>query len=97
MLGNVKYRGLCSTCKNAPGCTFPRDRNKPVLHCEEFDTGELPLTESSAKDRSRPSLSSATKERDSTQFIGLCSTCEKRETCTFPKSEGGVWHCEEYE
>jgi hypothetical protein len=28
--------------------------------------------------------------------LGLCSTCENSETCTFQKPEGGVWHCEEY-
>jgi hypothetical protein len=28
---------------------------------------------------------------------GLCAHCDKRETCTLPKPEGGVWHCDEYE
>jgi len=27
---------------------------------------------------------------------GLCSYCEEYATCTYPKLEGGVWHCEEY-
>jgi hypothetical protein len=26
----------------------------------------------------------------------LCLNCEVRESCKFPKAEGGVWHCEEY-
>lgn len=29
-------------------------------------------------------------------FVGLCANCANRETCLIPKSEGGVWHCEEY-
>jgi hypothetical protein len=27
---------------------------------------------------------------------GLCVNCDNRHTCTFPKPEEGVWHCEEY-
>lgn len=28
---------------------------------------------------------------------GLCINCDVRDTCTFPKPEGGVWFCEEYQ
>jgi hypothetical protein len=28
---------------------------------------------------------------------GLCINCDVRGTCTFPKPEGGVWFCEEYQ
>jgi hypothetical protein len=28
---------------------------------------------------------------------GLCINCDVRNTCTFPKPEGGVWFCEEYQ
>jgi len=27
---------------------------------------------------------------------GLCANCANRSTCLLPRSEGGVWHCEEY-
>jgi hypothetical protein len=27
---------------------------------------------------------------------GLCLNCENRETCQYPISDGGVWHCDEY-
>ncbi len=30
------------------------------------------------------------------ELKGLCANCEIRDTCTFPKAEGGIWHCEEY-
>ena len=33
---------------------------------------------------------------DVTKNRGLCSICEDREVCAFPKPEGAVWHCEEY-
>jgi hypothetical protein len=30
-------------------------------------------------------------------FPGLCTSCEKLEACTFPKPEGGVFSCDEFE
>jgi hypothetical protein len=30
-------------------------------------------------------------------YKGLCANCEKRQTCTLQRPEGGVWHCDEYE
>ena len=30
------------------------------------------------------------------ELKGLCVTCANRQVCLFPKSEGGVWHCEEF-
>jgi len=35
-------------------------------------------------------------DKDQDKLVGLCVDCEARHNCTFPKSEGGVWHCEEY-
>jgi len=35
-------------------------------------------------------------DKDPGAYMGLCKSCANRETCTFPKPEGGVWHCEEY-
>jgi hypothetical protein len=31
-----------------------------------------------------------------TEYKGLCANCVHRDSCLLPKSEGGVWHCEEY-
>ena len=31
------YAGLCVTCRWTATCTFPRDPEKPVLQCEEFE------------------------------------------------------------
>lgn len=28
---------------------------------------------------------------------GLCRTCARWSDCTYPKPEGGVWHCDEHE
>jgi hypothetical protein len=29
--------------------------------------------------------------------MGICSNCDNCRTCVFPKPEGGIWHCEEYQ
>ncbi len=97
-----EYVGLCSSCKSASTCTYTKDPMRPVLQCEEFDGYEprsvgiisrdsLPLNE-----LANPPLISSAEEKDSGKYKGLCSICEDRETCTFLKPEGGVWHCEEY-
>ena len=87
-------RGLCLTCRHTSTCTFPRSKDRPVHFCEEFDGEE-----------DKPALTAVHHEKvldqealaDREKYPGICSTCEKRETCTFPKPEGGVWHCEEFE
>ncbi|MCK4326310.1 hypothetical protein KAW55_06095 [bacterium] len=38
----MKKKGLCSTCVNDKGCTFPR--RFPVWQCEEFTGFEPKLT-----------------------------------------------------
>jgi hypothetical protein len=94
MTENINRIRLCSNCKNAPTCTFPKDPDRPSLYCEEFEIEELPhkkITEMP------PIASHFTKEKDTSGFKGLCSDCENRKTCGFPKLEGGIWHCEEYQ
>ena len=96
-----EYHGLCLSCQNFSECTYSRDPRIAVLQCEEFE-GEVPPTPKSIP----YSVSSATGTQVSPLFSdgghdfnphrGLCSICEDREVCAFPKPEGGVWHCEEY-
>jgi len=89
-----EYRGLCSTCRRAGTCTFPRSKDRPVRFCEEFDGEE-----------GKPALTVVPHQEvldqealaDREKYPGICSTCAKRDTCTFPKPEGGVWQCEEFE
>ena len=94
---NMKYRGICFTCKNAPGCTFPRDSQKPVLYCEEFEVDTCPSVKTTGIDKSPATTSVDAEDEDSGKFIGICSNCDNRRTCVFPKPEGGIWHCEEYQ
>jgi hypothetical protein len=97
MSANMEYGGLCTTCKQASDCTFAGHAGKPVLFCEEFDTGEP----SAAKDRGPrhtvPPRIHAGEDENSARSLGLCRNCENRVTCAFPRPDGGVWHCEEYQ
>ncbi len=89
----VHYLGLCLTCNHALGCTSTRRSESPVLYCEEFDISDT-LHQRLTRD-----LAVQPPNRLQNPFeglLGLCSNCEKRGTCTLPKAEGGVWHCEEY-
>jgi hypothetical protein len=40
---------------------------------------------------------SKNEESDSDKYRGLCKNCRKRDNCSLPKPEGGVWRCEHYE
>ena len=93
-------KGLCSCCKFFETCTYPKDPSQPVLQCDEFQGIESPsppclTTVSSSVRDIRPPPSPA--EQEVRTLRGLCSNCELRDTCTYPKPEGGVWHCEEYQ
>ncbi len=94
-----EYRGLCLWCETAPGCTYFRDPNRPVLMCEEFvgytkfkhnttTKGSTEVTKLKPKDKP--------EEEDSVAYRGLCANCQMRHRCTFAKPEEGVWHCQEY-
>ena len=96
------HQGLCMLCKNFSGCTYSRDPKIAVLQCEEFE-GEGQLTRKSILNplpssiaRNTPSSILGKGRTRALHPKGLCGLCEDRGICTFPKLEGGVWHCEEY-
>ncbi len=92
---NMKYFGLCMSCRNASSCTFPRDPDRPTFYCEEFEIEKTSSIIPPGKEQPL-ATDSAAKSKDSTKFAGLCSDCDGRQTCGFRKPEGGVWHCGEY-
>lgn len=97
--GKGKYRGICLICKNANTCVFPRDPNRPLLYCDELELDDpLPKGTREAMVSSYADMLEQTcrRSKGSEAPLGLCKLCENREECTFPKPEGGVWHCEEY-
>lgn len=95
----TEYLGLCSCCSCAPACTYPRDSGRPLLECDEFDGISPPLNQV-MKLVEIPSVNRFSGPMSDTQGLsilkGLCAYCDSLNTCTYPKPEGGVWHCEEY-
>lgn len=89
---DTRALGICSTCNFVETCASRRTWIGPVHHCEEFDDSE-------GKPSRPPSLSvvKADEPEANVGAIGICVNCVHRETCTLPKAEGGIWHCEEYE
>lgn len=89
----INYLGLCLTCNHSPTCTFTRSLDSPVLYCEEFDisTSVNPQNTNPVEGQLLGQIRSNPKG-----LLGLCSNCERLNTCALPKAEGGVWHCEEY-
>jgi hypothetical protein len=94
---NIEYRSLCSTCRNAADCTYQKDRQKPSLYCEEFEIDICPPVKTAGEEKSSLITPVDAKDEDSSNFMGLCSNCDNHSTCAFPKPEGGIWHCEEYQ
>jgi hypothetical protein len=93
------YGGLCTTCVHSSTCTFPRRMGEPVLSCEEFDEHGKRAAKprgAAAPSAQAPQTQMSEATPEPLQHTGLCATCENRETCTFPKLPGGVWHCEEF-
>ena len=87
------YRDLCSTCNHAEACGHRSTPDRPIFYCENFDAfvpiAPRPPRATTVDSRSAGVLSAGRRQ-------GLCVNCENRDTCTMPKPEGGVWHCEEY-
>ncbi len=86
-------QGVCAACKYDPACIYEADAGHVILQCEQF---ELALPAQDALPDSNGAGASPTTGEAFYEYAGLCANCENRETCIYPKPEGGVWRCEEY-
>ena len=95
-----KHGGICSTCENNLTCTFLRDPSKPVMQCEEHvlsSTEKTTITVHGATIFLQTEKDGITNDASNVKNKGLCPNCKNLKTCTYSKSETGVWFCEEYE
>jgi len=84
------YRDLCSTCSHSATCGHRSTPERPILFCELFEVVASPVAVT-------PTDTPKPRDRQyAGDLQGLCRNCENGPTCTLPKPEGGVWHCEEY-
>jgi hypothetical protein len=99
MGGSSHSLGLCSNCARAPQCVYPRPPGRPVVECDEYEcaprgTGRLLASGRGAAPL--PTAPVAEASETSGNCAGLCTNCANLAHCTFPRPEGGIWHCEEY-
>lgn len=90
--GSEPYRDLCSNCDHAPPCGGSNRPRRPVFFCEGFEVLGAPST----PDLDLAFAQQPRQMRSVSGRSGLCVNCDLVETCTLPRPEGGVWHCEEY-
>ena len=83
-------RDLCSTCSHAETCGTRSTPQRPIFFCELFEVFAPPPVVAPAAARE------PAPRHDAGEYKGLCVNCEHRSTCTLPRPEGGIWHCEEY-
>ena len=90
--------GLCRLCDNADHCTFLRNPGQGVFECDEFKVlaSAPPMTIAQPGPMARRQPVLVHRGTETTSLQGLCRTCEHRAGCTYARTEGGVWHCEEY-
>jgi hypothetical protein len=80
--------GVCGNCVHFEGCTYPKAVTD-TWFCEEY---EFETAEELAPQGELVVLNDKAEE-----MLGLCSNCELKESCAFPKPAGGVWFCGEYQ
>lgn len=80
--------GVCLACKFDPDCIYEARSSSVILQCEQFQMG---FRKSAAQVRPMHE-----DPKDSKAYPGLCSNCDNRASCIYPKPEGGIWRCEEY-
>jgi hypothetical protein len=69
---------------------FAKEKEEAVdRHSIEFQSDETDQPCSEHPNANKPKGSRG-------EHKGLCMNCANRDTCLYPKPEGGVWHCEEY-
>ena len=99
----IENTGICQTCNHLEICRLRTRHEFPIIFCEEFDNFTTPVNRPHSSVLA-DSESQNQKERSKTPpaaseggFKGLCVNCSHRKSCTFRRSDEGVWHCEEYE
>ncbi len=86
--------GVCAACKHDPECIFETAASTIILQCEQF---EMTFRGPAVPPKPVPFRAASIAAKATNGFAGLCSNCQNRDSCIYPKPEGGVWRCEEYE
>ena len=85
-----KLNGLCLNCMHNTDCIYAGNGDVAILECAEYAYEPGTNLKIHHTDKQEP------EPQTGVRLMGLCMNCALRETCTLPKAEAGVWHCEEY-
>ncbi|MFC2139536.1 hypothetical protein ACFLR4_02635 [Bacteroidota bacterium] len=93
----AEYNDLCLSCNYTSLCTKRKNLKRPIWFCEEYDDFMPPQTNKTSISKQTIANSSFSNPKENPhKYAGICSNCEIRDTCQYPKPENGIWHCEEY-
>jgi hypothetical protein len=93
MLNANATQGVCSVCKFGSACNFESGAVRVILQCEQFEPAFPAQKSRPMRTQSRAMPANGEHADD---CAGICTNCGNRETCTYPKPEGGIWRCEDY-
>jgi hypothetical protein len=90
--------GLCLACERQGTCMYPRNPARPVMQCLEYEELSVAEPGGTAEPWGNGSGRLGIRLRVEPERLepGLCSDCEMREGCTYPRLPGGVWFCDEF-
>lgn len=89
---SCESRSICITCNLAPNCIhFIENPSLMIWDCENFDDYVEPTAPTGT---ASPDVEAELEDYGGR--AGLCVNCAERQTCTYPRPPGGVWHCAEY-
>lgn len=89
----LKVKGICGVCALCEDCELATRSAAPMTHCEQLEP-DHGLVSEMVRFVMQGQVSKMT---DAVEHMGLCMNCEHHNDCTFPRDQGGVWYCEEYE
>ena len=102
-MAQANLKSICASCDSVKECTFTKTVGQLVLECDKhrgfqglyLSTNGWKPGAGISPDMKLISGREALRAVTPADCVGLCVNCEDRDTCTFPKPPGGVWHCEE--
>lgn len=84
-MSNNKW--LCYNCVYSGSCSIESQAKTPIFHCEEH------LTKGSDE---RPFVANS-KQTETTNHLGLCSSCDFKDTCSLRSENKIIINCEHYQ
>lgn len=81
-------RGLCDNCVERNDCTFRLNENDQKMNCNHFHPDTVHETVLRTIELNRST--------NRTYSVGLCITCDHRDSCAWRTEESVIFHCEHF-